>query len=156
MWTLGCGIRWPHPGHSSMLSCCSDLGSQERVTHLLCGRCLVLVPALARPAPSPGPCCRSVVFVAKVCGHCRRLPRGTDSPRATCQPRGSRWFCTFFKHLFSESIACRLTTQERPPPPCVHMCLLFQLNWEHETHTVLHLACFTRLFILGIFSRHEP
>lgn len=39
---------------------------------------------------------------------------GTDSPRARCQARGSRWFCTFLKRLLSENINCRLTTQKRP------------------------------------------
>lgn len=106
---------------------------------------------LVGPAPSPGPYCRPVVFVAEAYRHCRNRPRGTDSPRARCQPRGSRWFCAFLKHLLSENISCRLTTQKRPlwtfwciaPPPPMHTFVCF-LNWSgNMKHTVLHLACFT-------------
>lgn len=91
----------------------------------------MLAPGLAGPAPSPGPAavysiCDQGLWASQEAAPWHRLTR------AMCLPRGSKWFCTFFKHLFSESTACRLTTEERPPPPCTHVCLLFQLNWEHE------------------------
>ena len=75
---------------------------------------LMVVPELAGPTPSPGPCCRSVVVVAKARRHCRNWPHRTDSPRAGCPARGSRWIFTFFKRILSENINCRLTTQKRP------------------------------------------
>lgn len=83
----------------------------------------------------------------------RRPPPQHTPPWQGASTGGSRWLCTFLKHLFCEKINCRLTTQKRPlwtfwciacpPPPFTNSGFLFKLNWEHTTYTILHLAFFT-------------
>lgn len=149
------GCTRPYLGHGTVLSCCSDLGSQESVLHTcFVGDASCSCQGWQDPRLLQTPATALWHLWPRTVGIAGGSPVAQTHP-GPCASLGAPGGSVLSSNICFPRVSPVGLPPRRDHPPHAHTCLLFQLNWEHEAHAVLHLGCFPRSFILGISPRHK-